>query len=127
MGSAKFGRLPSAQGENSDTLETVMQRVSLIVSLVALGFMVGGLVVTLSQGVPLTAATTALPVSEFRRITRVPLGLATMSAGIIMLAVLPSMRVVVALWLYIRRHQALEALVALIVLLELLLSMRLGG
>lgn len=120
-------RLVPAQRGNSEALEAVMQRVSWCVSLLALGLMVAGLVITVSRGMPLTAAVTALPVSEFRRITQVPLGLAAMSAGIILLAVLPSMRVMVALWLYIRHHKALDALVALIVLLELLLSMRLGG
>ena len=109
--------------ETPDKLDILMQKFSLIVSLVALGVMIGGLVGMLGSGTPVTAATATLPISAFYHIAQTPLWLATMSVGIILLAILPCMRVAVALWLYIRRKKALDTLVALIVLLELLLSM----
>ena len=106
-----------------EKLEILMQKFSLIISLVALGIMIGGLVGTLGSGTPVTAATATLPIAAFHHIAQTPLWLATMSIGIVLLALLPCMRVAVALWLYIRRKKVLDILVALIVLLELLLSM----
>lgn len=107
-----------------DNLEAMMQKISLIISLVALGLMIGGLIGALgSGGTPVTGATATLSLSDFRHITKAPLWLATMSVGIILLALLPCTRVAIALWLYIRRKKVLDILAAFIVLLELLLSM----
>ena len=111
----------------STTLDNVTQKTSLVVSLLALGLMVGGLITTLEGGMTLSVSTKVIPVSAFWQITQVPRGLAVMSAGIILLALLPSVRVGLALYLYLRRRKLLEALVALIVLGELLLSMWLEG
>jgi uncharacterized membrane protein len=106
-----------------DKLDILMQKLSLIVSLVALGVMLGSLLGALGSGTPVTVSTATLPISAFHHIAQTPLWLATMSIGIILLAILPCMRVAAALWLYIRRKKVLDILVALIVLLELLLSM----
>lgn len=114
---------PRTPSGTPDKLESLMQKLSLIISLVALGIMIGGLLGTLGSGTPVTAATATLPIADFHHIAQTPLWLATMSIGIVLLAILPCMRVAVALWLYIRRKKVLDTLVALIVLLELLLSM----
>jgi uncharacterized membrane protein len=114
------------QHQQSDQFEAVMRKVSLIISLVALALMIGGLFVTLASGTSLTSATETLSVSAFRHTTQVSPGLVAMSAGIVLLALLPGVRVGLALWLYGRQRQGVDALVALIVLLELLLSMWLG-
>ena len=50
-----------------------------------------------------------------------------MSAGIVLLALLPTARVLLALALYARQRSVLDALAGLVVLLELLTSMRAGG
>jgi len=114
---------PRTPSGTPDKLESLMQKLSLIISLVALGIMIGGLLGTLGSGTPVTAATATLPIADFHHIAQTPLWLATMSIGIVLLAILPCMRVAVALWLYIRHKKVLDTLVALIVLLELLLSM----
>ena len=119
-------RLANVERRQSGPFEAMMRKVSLIVSLAALGLMIGGLLVTLADGPHLTSATVALPVSAFWHIAQAPPGLAAMSVGIILLALLPSVRVVLALWLYSRQRLGFDALVALVVLLELLLSMWLG-
>jgi uncharacterized membrane protein len=56
----------------------------------------------------------------------VPVALAVMSVGIVLLALLPILRVLLALWLYGRRRDMLNALAALVVFLELVISLR-GG
>ena len=105
-----------------------MQRVSLIVSLIGLGLMIAGfvdmLVIGASHPIP---GGSVLPLLKLSHVSQVPVSLAAMSEGIVLLALLPALRVFLALWLYLRRHSMLNALVALVVFLELLLSMRAGG
>lgn len=105
-----------------------MQRLSLIVSLVGLGLMLAGfldmLILGTSSSIP---GGSVLPLPRFTHPSQVPIGLAAMSAGIVLLALLPSLRVLLAMWLYLRRHSILNTLVALIVFVELLLSMRAGS
>jgi hypothetical protein len=78
----------------SAKLDSVMRKVSLVVSLLALGLMVGGMIEALNDGISLTAATAVIPVSAFRHSAQAPRGLAVMSAGIILLVLLPGVRVV---------------------------------
>jgi len=111
----------------STEFDSVTRKISLVVSLLALGLMVGGLIATLRHSASLTAATKVLPLSAFRHIAQAPRGLLVMSTGIFLLALLPSVRVGLALYLYLRRRNLLEALIALVVLCELLLSMWLEG
>ena len=50
-----------------------------------------------------------------------------MSAGVILLSMLPAIRVVLAIWLYLRSRDLLNTAGALVVFLELLASIRLGS
>jgi hypothetical protein len=120
-------RLLNTEFTPTDKLEGLMRKVSLRLSLVALGLMVGGLIATLHSGISLTVDTAAIPVFAFRHIAQAPRGLVVMSAGIVLLALLPSVRVALAMYLYIRHRKGVEALVAMVVLFELLLSMWLEG
>ncbi len=114
--------------ETTDDLEATMQRISLIVSLVGLGLMLAGFVDMLIIGASFSIpGGSVLPLPRLTHPSQVPISLAAMSAGIVLLALLPSLRVLLALWLYLRRHNILNTLVALIVFVELLLSMRAGG
>jgi hypothetical protein len=109
-------------------LEATMQGVSLLVSLVGLGLMVAGFIDMLVVGASLSVpGRSVLALPKLVHPGQVPVSLTAMSAGIVLLALLPALRVLLALGLYLRRHNTLNALVALIVFLELLLSMRAGG
>jgi uncharacterized membrane protein len=119
---------PSTKRKAPEDLEATTQRVSLSVSVVGLGLMLAGLVDMLIVGAsfPL-AGGSVLPLLKLLNPSQVPTSLVAMSTGIVLLALLPAIRVLLALWLYLRRHSILNTLVALIVLMELLLSMRVGG
>jgi uncharacterized membrane protein len=109
-------------------LEATMQKVSLAVSLISLGLMVAGFADMVTNGASFSVPGNSVPpLSMFMRLSQVPASLAAMSAGIVLLALLPTARVLLALSLYFRRRDVLDGLVALIVFLELLLSMRAGG
>jgi uncharacterized membrane protein len=117
-----------SQAEAPDGLEERMQKVSLGVSLAGVGLMVAGFVDMLinkaSSSIP---GGSVLPLPMFTHLSQVPASLVAMSAGIALLALLPALRVLLALWLYLRHRDVLNALAALIVFLELLLSIRVGG
>jgi uncharacterized membrane protein len=117
-----------SQAEAPDGLEERMQKVSLGVSLAGVGLMVAGFVDMLinkaSSSIP---GGSVLPLPMFIHLSQVPVSLVAMSAGIALLALLPALRVLLALWLYLRHRDVLNALAALIVFLELLLSIRVGG
>lgn len=87
--------------------------------------MIGGFVGTALQGL-LSALPggSVLPFSAYAHPGQAPAGLFVMSAGILLLVLLPTMRVLLALLLYARQRGFLNAVVALLVLLELLISMR---
>ena len=109
-------------------LEATMQRVSLIVSVVGLGLMLAGFVDVLIIGASFSVpGGSVLPLLKLSHPSQAPASLVAMSTGIVLLALLPAIRVLLALWLYLRRHSVLNTLAALIVLMELLLSMRAGG
>jgi uncharacterized membrane protein len=118
----------SSQRETPDSLEATMQQVTLITSMVGLGLMIAGFVDILIVGTSLSIpGSSVLPLLKLAHPLQVPTSLVAMSAGIVLLALLPTIRVLLALWLYLRRHSVLNTLVALIVFVELLLSMRTGG
>ncbi|MBN1221114.1 MAG: DUF1634 domain-containing protein [Anaerolineae bacterium] len=102
-----------------------MQRLSLVVSLGSLSLMMGGFVVKLlSGGIILSLpGVSVLPLAMLVHPSPGAVSLDMMSTGIVLLALLPTARVVLALWLYLQRGEVLNILAALIVLLELLLSM----
>lgn len=105
-----------------------MQKVSRIVSVIALGLMVVGFVDLLVSGTSVTIpGGSVLSLPTLAHPGQAPISLVAMSTGIILLALLPSVRVLLALRLYLRQRDVVDTLVALVVLLELLLSMRAGG
>jgi uncharacterized membrane protein len=121
-------KTPPSQVEASGDLEERMQKVSLWVSLAGVSLMVAGfgdmLVNKASSSIP---GGSVLPLPMFVHLSQVPVSLVAMSAGIVLLAILPTIRVLLALWLYLRHREKLNSLAALIVFLELLLSIRVGG
>jgi hypothetical protein len=109
-------------------LEAQMRKVSQIVSAVAVGLMLAGLAGNLLVGSHLSLpGGSVMPLHDFLQLPIHPLGLAAMSAGIIMLALLPAVRVLLALDIYVRQRVLVDALAALAVLVELLVSMRAAG
>jgi uncharacterized membrane protein len=109
-------------------LETKMQKISLVTSLVGVALMAFGFADLIIQGgslsIPGMAALSPLMIESG---TRISSSLLAMSAGIVVLALLPILRVLLALALYLRKRQVLNVVVALIVFVELLLSVRAGG
>jgi hypothetical protein len=90
--------------------------------------MVLGLVGMLLDGTPRSLpGGSVVPLPAFEHPFREPMSLVATSAGILLLAVLPSVRVLLALMLYAHQRGFQNALVALIVLLELIASTRGGG
>ena len=121
-------QVPLAADDIPAALEATMQKVSRIVSVLALGLMVVGFVDLLVSGTSvIMPGGSVLSLSLLARPGQEPISLVAMSAGIILLALLPSVRVLLALKLYVRQRDIVDILVALVVLLELLLSMRVGG
>ncbi|MBI3951550.1 MAG: DUF1634 domain-containing protein [Acidobacteria bacterium] len=121
-------RLPDISDKASSDLEAAMRKVSVVVSLVALGLMMVGFVATLMEGASFAVSgDSVVSLSALVRLRGVPMNLLAMNAGIVLLALLPSARVLLAVWLYVRRRDVLNIFVALVVLLELLLSMRTGS
>lgn len=109
-------------------LETRMQTASLAASLLALALMTVGFVGLLISGAaPAIPGRSAVPLFELLRIHGGSPNLLLMSTGIVLLSLLPILRVVLAMRLYVRQWNVLDACTALIVLLELLLSMRIAG
>ncbi len=109
-------------------LERQMRRVSQVVSAIAVVLMVAGVVGTVLSGAALSLpGGSVMSLHDLLQIPVHPLALAAMSAGILMLALLPMLRVLLALAMYTRQRVLLNALAALVVLIELLISMRAGG
>jgi uncharacterized membrane protein len=116
----------------SGDLEAAMKRVSLVLSLIGFGLMVAGLVLMLLAGATFSstgtqAETSALAPFPLSAWTQASPGLVVTSAGITLLALLPIVRVLLALRLYLRGRNLRDAAATVIVFLELLLSIRAGG
>ena len=121
------GTTHPARTEGLD-LERQMRRVSQIVSAAAVGLMLAGLVGTVLSGAALSLpGGPVMALQDLLQLPIHPLALGAMSAGILMLALLPVLRVLLALGIYVRERVLINALAALIVLIELLFSMRAGG
>ena len=109
-------------------LEATMQKLALVVSLTGLSLMVSGFVVNLFKGATWSLPGMAvLPLPMLVHPLQEPLSMDAMSAGIVLLALLPSARVLLALWLYARQRNLVNVLAALVVFLELIWSMQAGG
>ena len=109
-------------------LEAREQKISLVTSLVGLGLMIFGFADLVMHGaslsVPGVSALSPLAITAGAQISP---SLLAMSAGIVVLALLPILRVLLALSLYLRERQVLNVVVAAIVFVELLVSLRTGG
>lgn len=115
-------------GTSAPGLEVTMRRVAALVSFVAVILMALGFVDTLAQGgMSSLSDVAAIPPWQLVHPAGVPLGLWTMSAGILLLALIPALRVLLAVVVFARRRDVLDIVVATVVLLELLLSTRAGG
>ena len=112
--------------EPEDDLETKMRTISLAISLISLGLMGFGLADVLLHGASLSLPGMAALSPLMLKTGQIPLGLAAMSAGIVLLSLLPIVRVLLALSLYVQSRQLLNLLVALLVFIELLVSARIG-
>ena len=114
--------------ETQSDLEVKMQKLSLVTSLLGLGLMVFGFADFVMGGAPLSMpGVTALSPLLMKSGTQISLSLLTMSAGIVILALLPIVRVLLALSLYARNRQVLNVIVALLVFIELVMSVRTGA
>jgi uncharacterized membrane protein len=109
-------------------MEAKMHKISLGTSLLGLGLMVFGFIYLVVQGGGLSMpGVAALSPRVFRTGAQISPSLLAMTAGIGVLALIPILRVLLALLIYLRNHQALNAGVALIVFIELIVSIRMGG
>jgi uncharacterized membrane protein len=123
----------SSESRNSSVssgadLEEQMRKVSLLVSVVAVVLMAGGFVgAALSGNALAVPGKSVLPIASLLNFTQEPLALAAMSTGILLLALLPLVRVFLATTLYVRQRVPLDAAAALVVMVELLVSMWSGG
>jgi len=104
-----------------------MRKVSLVVSLLGLGLMSFGLIDMLIGGDAYALpGADVLPLGSLINFPSGPMGLMLASSGVILLGLLPAIRVIMALWLYLRLKDLFSMLIAMIVLLELLLSIRMS-
>jgi uncharacterized membrane protein len=71
-------------------------------------------------------SSSVVPFYAYAHPTQIPAGLLAMSAGILFLVSLPAMRVLLALVTYVRQKGFINAAIALLVLLELLIGLRAG-
>lgn len=107
-----------------EEVEVAMKGASLAVSLVAVVLMLGGLLWLLSdEGLSFWPGSSVTPLPAFRHPQKVSTPLLAMSAGLVLLGLLPVLRVALALRIYARRRKFTDVVVALIVLLELLASL----
>ncbi len=108
-------------------IESAARTVSFVVSTASLILMLGGLLDLGMQGYGFNLpGRPTVPLTLLVRLGGLPAGALAMSAGIILLALLPAIRVFLALGIYIRRRDRLDALIAIVVILELLVSMHIG-
>jgi|UniRef100_A0A7V6DQM4 hypothetical protein len=111
-----------SSGKPLAPLEVQEKRVTRVVCFLAVTLMLGGLAVLLAQGVPWGVP--GLPAPHLAALFyRQSLGWTAMGLGIILLGILPLLRVGLAAWSYGNCRKWLDFLTALVVLLELLLSM----
>ena len=109
---------------SAEEMEVAMKAASLAVSLLAVVLMLGGLLWYLAkEGLSLWPGSFVSPLSGLLHPQRVGAPLLAMSAGLVLLGLLPLLRVVLELRIYARRRWFLDVGVALIVLLELLTSL----
>ncbi len=110
-----------------DQLDRWMRRLSLAVSVVAVIAMIVGLAQILVSGsLDALSGKPAIPAASFLHPEAASFGLFATSLGIVLLSLLPGLRVVLAAALYAGRREVADAAVALVVLIELVVSMLTG-
>ena len=108
-------------------LDHWMRRMSFVVSVCAVLAMILGLVDIVATGAQdQFAKAAAIPTSSLWHPAGHPFGIYAMSLGIVLLSLLPGLRVLLAGVLYASRRDLTDAAVALLVLVELLVSMLTG-
>ncbi len=118
----------SRQTEESLQLETLMRRIAAVVSFVAVGLMAVGFVdVALSTPIHQFPGPAAIPIGRLIHGTGVAWGLWAMSAGIVLLALLPLLRVLLALILFVKQRAWVNTMAGLVVFVELLMSIHVEG
>ncbi len=109
-------------------LEVTMRRVSTVISFVAVLLMGVGFMGTFVFGtLPALPGEAALSPHRLVTFAHTSWGLWAMSAGILLLALLPALRVLLAIILFFYKKDYLDVGTGLIVLLELVVSMHMGG
>jgi hypothetical protein len=118
---------PGGRPDKEGDIEATMKQVSLLLSVAGFGLMVAGLVVMLLEGVTFSStgisALSPLPLSDWAKASP---GLIVTSLGIILLALLPIVRVLLALRLYLRGRNLKDSGATLVVLVELFISIWAG-
>ncbi len=109
-------------------LEHTMRRVSAVISLIAVLLMGVGFIWTFVFGtLPPIPGDAALSPRRLVSFAHTSWGLWAMSAGIVLLALLPALRVLLAVVLFYYKQDYLDMGTGLVVLLELFVSMHMGG
>ena len=127
QGRPKAGKSRPSEREAAERLENRMRKVSLVVSVLGLGLMSSGLVdmLVVADAYSMPGAR-VLPLDILINFPPRSIGLMLASAGVVLLGLLPAIRVLLALWLYLRLKALVSMVIAVIVLLELLLSIRMS-
>lgn len=122
----KHGDSEKPQPTAEADIEAAMRKTSLVVSIIALALMVGGRAQIAAFGATSAgiAGYSVVPLSQLLHPLNHPLGLVAVSVGVVLLCLLPAVRVVLALWTYVRQRCLFDALIALLVLLELFIGMQ---
>jgi uncharacterized membrane protein len=118
-----------SKGAPAEGLEARMQKVSRAVSLGGMGLMCSGFIEMLSNATNPTFSlpgAAVLPLRDLIHLQTSSLGLILTSAGVIVLCLLPAVRVILALWLYLRSRDFFNTLIAVTVFLELLVSIHIS-
>jgi heme A synthase len=119
----KTARQESTSIEKPATsLEARSKKIALAFSLIALGLMVCGFAGSVAYNGFTLPGCPVLPFSALGRLSLSSAGMRCMSIGIILLATFPTVRVIIALWRYSRSGDMLDTIVALVILMELALS-----
>lgn len=109
-------------------IERVMRRIATVVSIVAVALMIVGYAgAFLPNALPPIPGAPALPPQKIFTLQGDGWGLWAMSTGIFLLALLPPVSVLLAFAFFVRKRRLLDAAVALVVLLELFISMQIKG
>ena len=105
-----------------------MRDVSLAASILASILMIAGVLDLWLTGFPWDPNAVAIvPLRSLLRLRGGGAGILALSGGVVLLALVPTVRVILALGIYLRQGKISSALVTLVVVLELLVSFYHGG